>query len=238
MESEDPSSLTRGIRPECSFAFALRFACHLEFEGIEKQKMADDRKVEHLIAEYSEPFASFDDLTLGRWLAQTLSQLKGKAWRMSHPLIHSYRFAAKLGHQRQVWLKRLANVPPEFPPAKCCRAPLFPILSRDLLSSGLICLHCEETAFELEDLPSSLAEELKLWAEDYNKLHHVAHWEEQEQKEAGDYEAAFEEAKKNAASMLARMQRQFLPALLEELPALAWEDQDECLEIPPEDIGG
>ena len=58
--------------------------------------------------EYGEPFSAFDELTLARWLAQTLGQLEGRAWRLSHPLI-------ELGGQpvsadeRQTWLKRLAT---------------------------------------------------------------------------------------------------------------------------------
>ena len=54
--------------------------------------------------EYSFVFAEFDDLTLARWSVQTLGQLTGKAWRFSHPLVGSYRLAAQLAHDRQVWL--------------------------------------------------------------------------------------------------------------------------------------
>ena len=38
---------------------------------------------DRLWKEYSEVFADFDDLTLARWLAQTLAQLKGRALRFS-----------------------------------------------------------------------------------------------------------------------------------------------------------
>jgi len=37
--------------------------------------------------EYARAFQDWDDLTLGRWLAQTLGQIEGKAWRLSHPLV-------------------------------------------------------------------------------------------------------------------------------------------------------
>ncbi|MGO8765363.1 MAG: hypothetical protein ACLQSR_09570 [Limisphaerales bacterium] len=37
-----------------------------------------------------------------------LGQLEGKSWRLSHPLIGAYRLAAQLGHDRQIWQKRLA----------------------------------------------------------------------------------------------------------------------------------
>src|SRR5689334_16037099 len=61
--------------------------------------------------EYSAVFREFDDLTLARWLAQTLGQIEGKAWRLSHPLLGAYRLAAQLGHERQIWFKRLATPP-------------------------------------------------------------------------------------------------------------------------------
>ena len=41
--------------------------------------------------EYSLIFREFDDLTLARWLSQTLGQLAGKSWRLSHPLLGAYR---------------------------------------------------------------------------------------------------------------------------------------------------
>ena len=61
--------------------------------------------------EYGLVFRDFDDLTLARWLAQTLGQIAGKAWRLSHPLLGAYRLAAQLGHERQIWSKRLATPP-------------------------------------------------------------------------------------------------------------------------------
>ena len=42
---------------------------------------------DRLWKEYSAVFEDFDDLTLARWLAQTLAQLKGRALRFSHPLV-------------------------------------------------------------------------------------------------------------------------------------------------------
>ena len=48
--------------------------------------------------EYAAAFRDFDDLTLARWLAQTLGQLEGKSWRLSHPLLGAYRLAAQCGH--------------------------------------------------------------------------------------------------------------------------------------------
>src|SRR5438874_11757091 len=72
--------------------------------------------------EYSAVFREFDDLTLARWLAQTLGQLEGKAWRLSHPLLGAYRLGAQLGHERQIWFKRLATPPAAYPESTCCRA--------------------------------------------------------------------------------------------------------------------
>ncbi|MGV3773034.1 MAG: hypothetical protein ACO1QB_09040 [Verrucomicrobiales bacterium] len=197
--------------------------------------MSDNNKVEHLYADYAEPFASFDDVTLARWLSQTLSQLRGRYWRMSHPFIHSYRFAAKAGHERQIWLKRLANHPPEFPPAKCCRSPLFVILSRDLLKTGLICMHCEETAVDFDELPADVKTMLQPWMERYGSLHEVAHREDDEQ-DAAVYDDELQKAKEIAQAMLSSLEKAILPNLLEFVPAIAWEDQDECLDIAPEEI--
>src|ERR1041384_2829965 len=68
-----------------------------------------DSPLDLLWKEYSLVFREFDDLTLARWMAQTLGQFEGKAWRLSHPLMGAYRLAAQLAHERQIWLKRLAT---------------------------------------------------------------------------------------------------------------------------------
>src|SRR5437867_3587080 len=78
--------------------------------------------------EYSLAFREFDDLTLARWMAQTLGQLEGKAWRLTHPLLGAYRLAAQLAHERQIWLKRLATPPAAYADSPCCRAPMLPLL--------------------------------------------------------------------------------------------------------------
>ncbi|HMP84595.1 MAG TPA: hypothetical protein PKA41_18015, partial [Verrucomicrobiota bacterium] len=56
--------------------------------------------LDRLWKEYGRGFRDFDDLTLARWLAQTLGQLEGRAWRLSHPLVGAYRLGAQLGHER------------------------------------------------------------------------------------------------------------------------------------------
>jgi hypothetical protein len=149
---------------------------------------------DRLWKEYSLAFEEFDDLTLARWLAQTLGQLKGRIWRFSHPLIGTYRLAAELAHRRQIWLKRLANVPDGFAPASCCRAPTLPLFSRDIVQSGLICQHCSETLVPFEELPQDLQGPIRQWVDDYAAVHAVAHWDDQQRKNVADYDQACDDA--------------------------------------------
>jgi hypothetical protein len=186
--------------------------------------------------EYSLVFRDFDDLTLARWMAQTLAQFEGKAWRLSHPLLGAYRLAAQLGHERQIWLKRLASAPSAYPESPCCRAPLLPLLTRDVQDSGLICQHCSETAVPFEELPPALRIELEAWAGQYRPVHEVAHWDDRQRKSAGDYDRAFENAAEEAEQLLGQAGNKLAPKLLEFYPAVVWEDQDECLEVRPEDV--
>jgi hypothetical protein len=186
--------------------------------------------------EYREPFRRWDDLSLARWLAQTLGQFQGRSWRMSHPLMGAYRLAAQLAHDRQIWFKRLATPPIAYMDAPCCRAPLLPLLTRDVGQSGLICPHCDETVVAVDDLPAECRETLLAWAEEYASVHVVAHWEDPQRKASGDYERAFEEAAKAAETLLARAGNEVAPLLLDQYPAVIWEDQDECLEVRPEDV--
>jgi hypothetical protein len=192
--------------------------------------------LERLWSEYSEVFRGFDDLTLARWMSQTLGQLQGRVWRFSHPLLGAYRLAAQVAHERQVWLKRLANLPAAFTEAECCRAPLLPLFTRDVLESGLVCQHCASTAVAFDDLPADLQTSIKQWADEYAPIHAVAHWEDRQRKSVGDYDRAFEQAAANAEKLLLRAGREILPPFLEHYPAVVWEDQDECLEVRPEDL--
>lgn len=195
-----------------------------------------DSPLELLWAEYSGVFRDFDDLTLARWMAQTLGQLQGRVWRFSHPLVGAYRLAAQVAHDRQVWLKRLATPPSAYIDAPCCRAPLLPLFTRDAVESGLLCQHCGETAVPLEELPSDLQVLVRTWAEEYAPVHAVAHWEDRQRKAAGDYDNAFERAASQAERLLATAGREILPKFLQHYPAIVWEDQDECLEVRPEDL--
>src|SRR5439155_17765917 len=101
--------------------------------------------LDRLWREYSAVFRDFDDLTLARWLAQTLGQLEGHAWRLSHPLLGAYRLGTKVAHDRQIWFKHLATAPAAHGEAPCCRAPLLPLLTRYVLEIGLVINHCVDT---------------------------------------------------------------------------------------------
>ncbi len=135
-------------------------------------------------------FREFDDLTLARWLAQTLGQLGGKTWRLSHPLLGAYRLAAQIGHERQIWFKRLATPPSAFLESQCCRAPMLPLLTRDVRETGLICQHCSDTLVPFEEIPEAIRGELDHWALQYAPVHAVAHWDDRQRKSAGNYDRA------------------------------------------------
>lgn len=195
-----------------------------------------DAPLDRLWKEYSVAFKDFDDLTLARWLAQTLGQLEGKAWRLTHPLIGAYRLASQLAHERQIWLKRLARPPAGYPESPCCRAPQLPLLTREVRESGLICQHCSDSLVPFDEIPAEVRAGLEEWATEYEPVHAVAHWDERQRKSAGDYNRAYENAAKDAERLLARAGREFAPELLTYYPAVIWEDQDECLEVRPEDV--
>ena len=195
-----------------------------------------DSPLDSLWQEYGRAFQEWDDLTLARWLAQTLGQLEGKTWRLSHPLLGAYRLAAQLGHERQVWFKRLATPPPAYIESPCCRAPMLPLLTRDVRENGLICQHCNDTLVPFDEIPSALRLELEGWAAEYAPVHAVAHWDDRQRKSAGDYDRAYETAAEDAERLLTRAGSHLAPKLLEFYPAVVWEDQDECLEVRPEDV--
>ena len=195
-----------------------------------------DTPLDQLWKEYSQGFRDFDDLTLARWLAQTLGQLKGRAWRLSHPLLGAYRLAAQLAHDRQIWLKRLVATPNAYSESACCRAPMLPLLTRDVHEAGLICQLCSETLVPFDAIPTELQRELGDWAAKYVPVHAVAHWDDRQRKAAGDYDHAYENAAEEAEQLLAQAGNQFAPRLLEFYAAAVWEDQDECLEVRPEDV--
>lgn len=195
-----------------------------------------DSPLDALWREYGRVFQGFDDLTLARWLAQTLGQFEGKVWRFSHPLMGAYRLAAQLGHERKVWLMRLATPPAAYTESPCCRAPMLPLLTRDVQEAGLICQHCNDTLVPFEEIPAAVQSELERWAAQYGPVHAVAHWDDRQRKRAGDYDRAFENAAEAAEGLLGQAGKVLAPKLLELYPAVVWEDQDECLEVRPEDV--
>jgi hypothetical protein len=195
-----------------------------------------DSPLDSLWKEYGRAFQAWDDLTLGRWLAQTLGQLEGRAWRLSHPLVGAYRLAAKIAHDRQIWLKRLATPPAAYGESPCCRAPLLPLLTRDVRAEGLICEHCNEILVPFDEIPAGIRDALGAWAQQYAPVHSVAHWDDRQRRHAGNYDDAFEHAAKQAEQLLSYAGRELAPKLLETYAAVIWEDQDECLEVRNEDV--
>jgi hypothetical protein len=195
-----------------------------------------DSPLDSLWQEYGRAFQDWDDLTLARWLAQTLGELEGRAWRLSHPLVGAYRLAAQVAHDRQIWLKRLATAPAAYAESPCCRAPFLPLLTRDVRESGLICQHCSETLAPFDEIPAGLRAELDAWGRQYEPVHGVAHWDDRQRQRAGNYDAAYERAAQQAEDILKQMGRNLAPRLLQFHPAVIWEDQDECLEVKPEDV--
>lgn len=196
----------------------------------------EEQSLDRLLDEYGQLFRDFDDLTLARWMSQTLGQFAGRVLRLSHPLVAAYRLAASTANTRALWHKRLASVPMVYPSADCCGAPLLPLLTRDVVESGLVCLHCSETAIPFDNLPPALKPSLRGWSKRYAPVHAVAHWDEARQRREADYDSSLEKAATTVETLLATVGSELAPALIEDLPALIWEDQDECLEVRPEDV--
>ena len=193
--------------------------------------------LEQLWQDYAAVFRGFDDLTLARWMSQTLGQLHGGLWRMSHPLVATCRLAAMVAHERQIWHQRLVAAPPDYPSAECCRAPLLPMITRDVLETGLVCLHCNGTAVAFEDIVDvSAAELLARWAEKYSIIHSVAHWDDDRREAHENFDEVFEQAALDSEQQLAHLGLVLAPSLVEHFPTVIWEDQDECLQVRPEDI--
>ena len=192
--------------------------------------------VNSLWQEYGRAFRDWDDLTLGRWLAQTLGQFEGRAWRLSHPLVGAYRLAAQVANEKQIWFKRLATPPATYSESPCCRAPFLPLLTRDVRNEGLICQHCDEILVPFPEIPEDLKAELESWANQYQPIHDVAHWDDRQRRRVANYDEAYEKAAQQAEGFLIQLGRELAPKLLEHYPAVIWEDQDECLEVRPEDV--
>jgi hypothetical protein len=165
-----------------------------------------------------------------------LGQLEGRIWRLSHPLVGAYRLAAKIAHDRQIWFKRMATPPAAYGESPCCRAPMLPLLTRDVHADGLVCEHCGEILVPLDEIPVEVRAALQNWAQQYEPIHAVAHWDDRQRKRVGNYDAAYENAAEQAEQLLAYAGRELAPQLLNFYAAVIWEDQDECLEVRPEDV--
>jgi hypothetical protein len=109
-------------------------------------------------------------------------------------------------------------------------------LTRDVLETGLICQHCGEPCVLFEDTPAELQSQVRPWAEEYAIVHAVAHWDDAQRRRAGNYEGKVEDAADQAERLLVIAGSKLVPNLLEHYPAIVWEDQDECLEVRPEDV--
>jgi len=208
--------------------FAVMLVITMAFES--------ESPINSLFQEYGAVFQTWEDHALARWLAQTLGQLEGRAWRLSHPLVTSYRLAAQVAHQRQLWFQRLATAPAAYRESPCCRAPLLPLLTRDVRAEGLVCHHCNEILTPFEELPAAIRPELETWAREYEPVHAVAHWDDRQRRKSGNYDDAYENAAQQAIRLLHTSGFVLAPKLLETYAAVIWEDQDECLEVRPEEV--
>lgn len=197
---------------------------------------SSENPADRLWQQYGLLFQRFDDLTLARWLVQTLGIFAGGLWPYSHPLVGAYKLAAQTGHQRQIWHKRLVDIPNPFMMAECCRSPLLPLATRDVVESGLICMHCNETTVPFNELPEDIQATLKSWSDEYGKIHQVAHLEGAAKAAVGDYDDALDAAAEQASRSLRQAVDGVFPRLLDQFPAVIWEDHDECLEVRPEDL--
>jgi len=150
--------------------------------------------------------------------------------------VGAYRLGAQQAHNRQIWFKRLATPPAAYAESPCCRAPFLPLLTRDVRESGLICQHCNETLVPFDDVAADVSTELDTWAKQYEPVHAVAHWDDRQRRRVGNYDAAYENAAKEAEGFLSRAGHELAPKLLNLYPTIIWEDQDECLEVRPEDV--
>ena len=113
---------------------------------------------------------------------------------------------------------------------------MLPLLTREVRESGLICQHCNETLVPFDEIPEANRIELDLWASAYEPIHAVAHWDDRQRRSVGNYDHAYEKAAKQAEEILFQSGKVLAPRLLDHYPAVIWEDQDECLEVRPEDV--
>ncbi|MGC8885947.1 MAG: hypothetical protein ACP5MG_02165 [Verrucomicrobiia bacterium] len=193
-----------------------------------------DQALEKLFQEYESVFKSFDDLSLARWLAQSAGHLAGGCWRISHPFIVTYKLAAVVAYDRQIWHKRLVNLPIGFTESPCCSAPFMPVLTRDVIECGLLCHHCLETIVPFGEIPENVRHLLTDWQKEYSQVHNVAHCDEDLRSLNSNYNKTLSESREKALKLLYSLGREIAPKFLDYYPIIIWEDQDECLGITPE----
>jgi hypothetical protein len=196
----------------------------------------DQERLQELWEHYRSSINDYDDLTLARWISQTLGQLKGRVWRLSHPLVGLHRLLATTAHKRALRTSRLAQVPSDYPLCNSCGAPLLPLVTRDVAEDGLVCETCGTSAIPLADLPAELRGPLQDWAARYAPVHEVAHWTDAQRARSRDYDKAYQEAAEEAETLLLELSGQILPVALDHFPAIVWEDHDECLDVRPDDV--
>ncbi len=186
--------------------------------------------------EHTRAIKSWDDLSLARWLNQTLGQLYERCWRASHPLVVAYRLGATVAHQRDLWNRRTFSFNPHYQVAACCGAPAIPFVSFEVCTYGLYCSCCGVVLLTLEDVPTDLAIAFRQWGKEYEVVHQVAHWTDIERKKCGDYDKASDQAAEEAARFLAHLGYRLAPQMVGSFPTIFWEDADHCLDVIPEDI--
>ena len=195
-----------------------------------------DSPLDLLWKEYSINLTPSDDLSVARWLAQTLGQLEGKAWRDSR----THYWGRIVSPRRRRTTANLVQTSGEsaasYIESPCCRAPMLPMLTRDVREAGLICEHCSDSLVPFDEIPEAVRGELESWAKKYQTAHAVAHWDDRQRKAAGDYEGAVEKAAAEVEGLLVEAGKNLAVRLLEFYPTVVWEDQDECLEVRPEDV--
>ena len=86
------------------------------------------------------------------------------------------------------------------------------------------------------DLSGEMQSLLGPWADEYAPVHAVAHWDEKQQKASRNYTDMVENSAQKAEDLLAQIGTDIAPRLLDNFPVVVWEDQDECLEVRPEDV--
>ena len=89
--------------------------------------------------------------------------------------------------------------------------PLSSLITRDVRAEGLICQHCNEILVPFEDLPAEHRDAIGAWAQQYEPVHSVAHWDDRQRRRVASYDDAFENAAKQAEQLLAQAGREIAP---------------------------